>query len=164
IPMRVRPPRGGNTGLVTVSIEGNGFQPGATVSLAGGGLPELQASFAAVDSAGTRLRTRFDLRAAPVGDRDLVVRNPDGSQQVLPDGFLVEPGSDPDLWAEIVGLNLVRAGLPRPLNVLYGNRGNVDLEESRVVVLRWPAADQLQIVGGVGAYGLPPPSPLVDGD
>ncbi len=120
------PARGGNTGTTSVLIAGSGFAPGATVKLQRAGRPDISGGFVRVNDDGTGLTTVFDLTGAAAGAWDILITNPDGVFVRRPGGFTVEPGREPQLWADVVGLNRIRSGRERAFHVFYGNRGNTD--------------------------------------
>lgn len=77
------------TFLVSLTVTGTGFQPGATVSLKRGG-SVIGASSVSVDS-DTQITASFFLFGADAATYDILVTNPDGSQGTLAWGFNVTP-------------------------------------------------------------------------
>lgn len=70
-----------------LTVSGSGFVLGSDVILRRSGVPDLPAT--AVEITGSAINCRLDGNSAPPGKYDLVVRSPDGSEAVLPGGFLV---------------------------------------------------------------------------
>jgi 6-phosphogluconolactonase (cycloisomerase 2 family) len=118
------PTRGGNAGQVTMQIVGSGFQGGTTVKLTGSG-PDIVGANTVIPNA-SALTTTFDLTGAAPGVRTVAVTNPDSTSVTLPNGFTVEQGGVPEVWASILGRNQIRIGTPQTFYVSYGNRGNRD--------------------------------------
>lgn len=123
--LRIRPDKGGNTGVVTVRITGGTFVSGATVKLVRAGVPDVVASLVTVPDSMTVVAS-IDLTGAALGARDVVVTSPGRAGITIPNGFVVEQGRAPDLWVDILGTGLFRAGRPQQLSLVYGNRGNVN--------------------------------------
>lgn len=122
----LKPNKGGDTGLVTVLVAGTNtfeLQENATVRLEGAS--EVK-PFATRWRGGGVLQATFDLRGAPLGPRDVVVENPDGTSATLAKGFEVEEGVEPQIWTDVLGYSALRGGKQQAYQVLVGNRGNVD--------------------------------------
>jgi len=77
-----------NMGSLTVNITGFNFLDGAQARLSMAGQSDIEATAITVDSS-TRISATLDIAGAPVGDWDVVVRNPDGQEAVLEDAFAV---------------------------------------------------------------------------
>jgi len=151
---RVLPSSGGNTGSMSALIVGSGFASGASVTLRRAGEPDIVGAPLQVDIGGSAIGVTLDLTGKAVGQWDVIVTNPGGSSQTLADGFTVQAGGTPDLWADIVGF-IRRPGRPSTLTIVYGNRGNVD-------ALAVPLS--ISTSGGYGLTALfriaqPPPQP-----
>jgi hypothetical protein len=85
----ITPNSGQNYGSVAITnLAGSGFQAGATVELTRSGQSTIQASNVSVASA-SKITCEFDLRGAVTGKWNVVVRNPDGQQGQLANGFTV---------------------------------------------------------------------------
>ncbi|MEL6445752.1 MAG: T9SS type A sorting domain-containing protein, partial [Bacteroidota bacterium] len=121
----VNPRRGGDAGLLTLTVVGQNFTDGATVSLSGNG-PTLESLETQVGEDATTLQAVFDLSDAPIGARDVVVVNGDGGAETLPRAFNVEQSVGADVWVTLVGPEAVRRGRPGTFSLVYGNDGNVD--------------------------------------
>lgn len=123
---KISPERGGNRGEVTAYIDGMGFAPTATVKLVREGQPDITGQLSRASADGLRVAAVFDLTDRAVGSWDVVVTNPDGSSATLFGGFTVEPFQAPQVWVDLIGPSLIRAGRPATYTLLYGNRGNVN--------------------------------------
>lgn len=148
------PDHGGNAGRATIRVFGTGFIPGTTAKLTGGG-PDLSPVSLTVISS-LLLDVTFDLRTASPGLRNLVLGNPDASTATASRRFTIDQGGTVDVWVDIVGRNVIRAGREQVLNVVYGNKGNVDAGAGRVWVsfpsyLTWDALEPLPSIVGMEA-------------
>ncbi len=132
INLSIRPDKGGDTGSVSVHINGTGFAQGATVKLVRAGQPDIAGNNVTVADNGTTIDTTFNLMGKVRGIWDVVVTNPDSPSIVLAQGFTIEPGQVPQLWVDVVGLNLIRPGRPQNYWLSYGNKGNIDLQGSHI--------------------------------
>jgi hypothetical protein len=122
----IHPASGGNAGLVTALVTGNGFSEGSVVKLARAGQADLVASPQRVDNGSSAIAATFDLRGAAPGSWDVVVTRPDSTSATLLAAFMVQAGGIPDLWVDVPPFALCRhCGFAR-VNLFYGNRGNVD--------------------------------------
>jgi lamin tail-like protein/beta-propeller repeat-containing protein len=154
--------KGGNSGDVSVSVLGAGFQPGATVKLKAAGQPDIEGVNPIVVSS-SRIRTTFNLRVATPGLRDVVVTLQDGSTATLRDGFTIEEGGKAQVWVDIIGRDTIRLGRQQIYNIVYGNRGSIDVEVEHFIILSFPANGNLIVDRAISAYGEPPPQPVVEG-
>jgi hypothetical protein len=118
--------KGGNAGLVTVTIKGGWLDPNATVSLVREGHSGIAAQSVLGDPNRTSLMATFDLAGQDPGQYTLAVTNPDGHEIAAPAPFTIEPGGEPKLWVEIVGRDTIRAGRENTYILRYGNSGQVD--------------------------------------
>jgi hypothetical protein len=122
----VTPGRGGNSGVVTVSVYGSGFKNGATIKLVRAGQPDITAASVGVSEDSFIARARFDLIGHSPGMRDIVLTNPDGNSVNRVAAFSVEEGGRPQMWVDIIGRDEFRPGRPQTYYIAYGNRGNID--------------------------------------
>lgn len=83
----IKPDTGAGGVLITTEISGKHFASGVTVTLAGASSPAITAS--GVRNTGTKITCVFNLINATAGKRDVIVTNPDGLSDILPDGFTV---------------------------------------------------------------------------
>jgi hypothetical protein len=129
------PSRGGNTGDVTIAVEGARFDSGSTVKLVGqGGVqpPVVRSKF--IDA--SHLQATFDLSGSlPLGPYDVVVRRSDAQEATFAGGFTLEPGR---AYSANLGF-----GPPRAIainasgfySISVENTTNVDLPFVSVLVL-----------------------------
>jgi hypothetical protein len=159
----ISPDHGGNAGRVTASLGGINFPAGpVAVKLVAQGQPDIVTLSAAVASH-TQIVATFDLAGANTGPRDVVVTLSDGPALTLGGAFTVEEGGAAQVWADIIGRDAIRPGREQTLTVVYGNRGNVDVEDEHFVVLSCPADGILTVDRAIAAYGEPPYPPVVEG-
>lgn len=126
------PNHGGNTGQVTVQVIGSGFQSGDAVKLSGGGADITGTNVNLLNS--SSLTATFGLSGATAGARNVVVTNGGGTSASLANGFTVQPGGGPQLWANLTGRNKIRIGVPQTFYVTYGNYGNTDSLGTKLMV------------------------------
>jgi hypothetical protein len=119
------PPAAGNAGSVTLTLNGSGFQQGATCTLSLNGQTYTSAS-SGIATDGTVMTCVIDLTGAAPGKYTLTVNNPGGSTITLPATFAVETASGPHIWSEIVGRPIIRVAQPSNFYVTYGNSGDTD--------------------------------------
>lgn len=138
---------GGNTGSVTLRIDGAKFTPTMTLKLKGPSLTTITA-FKIYYINSTRVFATFNLAGAPVGLYDM-----EASRQaeiaLLPDAFtvltgnagttnsgdgsggffctIVNIGTDQNLSENILHPSAVRVNRLVPITIQYGNAGNVDI-------------------------------------
>jgi hypothetical protein len=119
----VGPVIGGNTGDTTITVDGAGYESGATCSLVQGGTVIASAA-ATVNSSGTSISCTFALSGAATGSYDVVVNNPNGSSFTKSGGFTVQSGGQPDLSVSVVGRPIIRTGFPSTFYVNVTNSGS----------------------------------------
>lgn len=122
---QVLPARGGNEGSVRAKVIGSGFAQGAQVRLVASGMPDVVGNLVAVPNS-SLLSATFILNGAPIGQRNVVVTNPDTSSVTAPNAFTVEEGCRSEIWVDILGLNVFVTGRTHTYYIVYGNRGNCD--------------------------------------
>ena len=122
----VMPNHGGNAGPLVATVVGDGFGPEATVKLTRAGEADIPGEPVEPDTGGSNLATTFDLAGRGTGSWSVEVTEAGEAPVTLADAFTIEQAGTPQLWAEVVGVNRVRAGRPALFSVVYGNRGNVD--------------------------------------
>lgn len=95
--------------VAVTNLAGGGFQQGATVRLERGGSPTIDATSVVVVSGGS-ITCFLSLSGAPLGRYDVVVRNPDGREARLGQGFRVTDacgggaGASISVFAGLMGL------------------------------------------------------------
>jgi len=143
--------QGGNTGSVTVRIEGSKFEPTMEVRLEGSGLDTIIAnSVSYIDP--TLIFATFNLSGAPVGFYDLTLEKQDSSTATMMAGFEVvtgsgggtggggtigntQPGCNPVsgfVITQILQTNIQHPASTRPNRIIamtihYANSGNIDI-------------------------------------
>jgi hypothetical protein len=142
----ISPEAGGDTGQVTATVYGAGFEVGATVALVRDGQEAIPGGTVVTDPVRGRIEARFDLSGKAQGLWDVVVTNPGGEAAVLRGRFTIEPGQPLAGRVEIIGRSNFRPGGTGRIVVTYSNPGNVDI--LLPIVIRIP--------GGVG-FSLPVP-------
>jgi hypothetical protein len=120
----ISPTSGGTAGNVTPRIIGQGFQPGAQVTLKASGLPDVIGQETTVLDA-FQLTTTFDLNAAVPGPRTVTITNPD-ARSATADGFTVVQGGTSQLWLQVVGRSFIRPDTSERFDIVFGNNGLVD--------------------------------------
>ena len=121
----IYPGKGGNTGTISVSIYGSGFEEGATVQLSKNG-DVVNGESVNVIGEGSIINTYFEFNGQALGGWDVKIINPNGMEFVLEDGFLIEEVEAPHPWVDIIGRDVIRVGVEQRFTILFGNRGNVD--------------------------------------
>jgi hypothetical protein len=135
----VTPPTGGDTGQVTLTISGRGFQQGATVLLRRTGQADIVANAPTFSSDGTSATAQFNVAGAADGAWDLVVLNADGTSASSVAAFTIRSGGGPNLWVQVVGREFLKVGSPSTFDVVYGNSGSGDAYDV-LLVLTVPTA------------------------
>ncbi len=153
-PVGVNPDVGGNTGAVSVTISGTGFEMGATAKLTRVGEADIVGAPVAVLNEAS-IATTFDLTGAALGSWNVVAENPSSSLFTLEDGFTIEEGRAPELWVDVLGRGVFRAGRVQTFHVMYGNRGNVDAIGVPLWLAGVPSSATLQL-----GFEVLPPEPL----
>ncbi len=91
--LQILPASGGNSGNVTATIVGSGFQAGASAKLFGG-QPDIVASSVTIGPGALYLTATFNLQGAAIGAVDVVVTNADGTVLTLPQAFTIQQGGN----------------------------------------------------------------------
>ena len=154
----VWPNRGGDSGSTTVTVFGMGFAPGATVALSRTGQSNIIGSLVSVTSDGLSAGATFALAGQARGAWDVKVVNPDGFTSTRTAAFTIEAAQQPELWADVVSKTSVRVGRSETVQLLYGNRGNVDAGD----VVVWLAVKGNVTVTPEGPYLVAMDTPPVD--
>lgn len=119
----IQPTHAGNLGPALIEITGSGFKEGTTIKLVQGPI-ELEPNEVTFFSL-WKLKTRFDLIAAPLGKYDIVVTNPNSTSITLPQSFEIVEGGQPQLYTKLRFPSQVRAGRSYTAYIEYGNKGDV---------------------------------------
>ncbi|HRZ48373.1 MAG TPA: CARDB domain-containing protein [Bacteroidales bacterium] len=117
--------RGGNTGPVTILINGSKFDTGMVVFLDSLGItiPAIQTSVIDI----SKCLTTFNLNGASLGKYDVVAVNQQGDTARLPLAFRVIQGADGMLGINVLTPANSRPGRISAFTIEFGNTGNVDL-------------------------------------
>ncbi len=121
------PRRGGNTGGVTLAIQGGWLDPNATVSLHSETLGTITSDSVVGSDDQRSLSASLDLNGKNPGSYTLIVQNPESPPITGPSPFIIEEGGRSDLWTGIVGREKIRVGRPATYLLTYGNNGTLDM-------------------------------------
>lgn len=153
----VQPDRAGNSGDASIAVHGAGLSAGSTCRLEGPAAVDATLSRAAPD--GTSLGCTFALDGKPAGQYVLVTVALDGTRVVARQPFFIAASSaGPEVWAGIAGRARIRAGVPAPYEVTYGNRGAVNAY-GVTMSISWPK--EITVTRKFELLA-PPPAPLAD--
>jgi hypothetical protein len=108
-----------------------------------------------VNPGGVVAATSFDLTGQAPGLWDVVATNPGESPITLANGFTIEAGGAPQLWADVIGPSRIRVGRSTRFTMLFGNRGNIDAVGAPLVLGIPRAID----FGLSFSFAPPPPHP-----
>ncbi|MDR0792543.1 MAG: T9SS type A sorting domain-containing protein [Chitinophagaceae bacterium] len=121
------PAQAGNGGDVTINFYGRIIQPGMKVKLVAAGLPDIIVPDSAIIfTDASEMNARVDLRQKTTGKYDIVLTSASGTEYRKTQGFEVIQFAAPDIWMQIVGPDIMRAGSPTTFMLQVGNRGNCD--------------------------------------
>ena len=154
-------PSGGDTGVVSVLIEGNNdFPEGTTFKLARKNSAGAQGRVLGRRSAGFGLTVQFHLRGASRTTYDVVATLPDSGTIVIPGAFTVVPGiGGAAVYVDILGDRHQRVGFPSSYTFVIGNRGNIDAQFVPVFI-QFPSFARFQLLTPL--VQLPQPEGLQD--
>jgi uncharacterized repeat protein (TIGR01451 family) len=124
----ISPTKGGDGGMVTITLTGSNLDPGADVRLvkADDINSVIVADAVSGSPDGTQLKATFDLVGKSVGMWDVGLQNPGGGSVLLPDAFMINTGGEAKIWVEIIGRDKIRIGRQQTYIIQYGNSGNID--------------------------------------
>ena len=129
----VTPSAGGNTGIVTVRVDGAQFEDGSTIVLEDA-LGERLEAFETLVQSTTVARARFNLRGANVGFRNLIIISPDDSEAVVPNGFEVVEGTGALPYVYTTYPDELRSSGPVNITVVVGNAGTENAIDIPLVI------------------------------
>ncbi|MGH9840643.1 MAG: DUF7619 domain-containing protein [Blastocatellia bacterium] len=132
----VSPNKGGNTGSVTATIRGSGFQQGATVRLLEGNQVAVTGQNTVI-TLQTRIRTTFDFRGQAARTLRLEVVNPNGIVASAPEPFTIVSGGLADLRIRKTGTTAV-PGRILDYFIVVENVGSIDADNIEVLDLLNP--------------------------
>ncbi len=145
---QMMPASGGNAGVVTGYIYGNGFAQNTRVKLTRSGYPDIIVpdSMTSVSGHGGRvLKAGFDLSGRDTGLYNVVVYVPGGGETTLANGFRIEPVRKSCPEVSVTGVQAVRTGMYTSYYIRVTNPGNVDAEN--IMVTYASTHDTLRIRG-----------------
>src|SRR5207247_850588 len=93
----ITPTAGGDTGLVTIHVNGGGLLNGATAKLVRADEANIVGQNVNASADGFSLTSTFDLSGKSHGTWSLILANPDGINATLTDVFTVAPGRAADV-------------------------------------------------------------------
>lgn len=125
--------KGGNTGRVTVEINGGKFDSTMIVRLENG-MDVITAGNVLIINR-IKAYATFDLNGKPLGIYDVVATKSNGEMTVLPDGFEVVVGSQVGLATNIVHPANTRPGRVSTLKIEFANNGNVNIPDPIVKLI-----------------------------
>jgi hypothetical protein len=129
----ISPIVGGDVGDTTITVEGAGFQQGATCSIISGDTT-IASTIATVNSSGTAVTCTFPLNGAPTGSYTVIVTNPDGSALTKQSAFTVESAVGPQMNLSIVGRPAIRVSVATTFDLVVSNMGDTNAYGSMVAV------------------------------
>ena len=122
----ISPAVGGNVGDVTITVNGAGFEQGATCELIQDNA-KISSESSASKADGAGISCTFNLNAAVTGLYDVTVTNPSGGVTLTKKGgFTVQKGGQPNLSVNVIGRTFMRTGIPSTFFVNVANSGNLD--------------------------------------
>ena len=170
-PFIVSPGRGGNTGLVTISLE-QSFpirnpelfsSTSSNVELICGG-SAISSQAVIVDADGSGLIATFNLAGQATHTCNISIQGENGDPLVLLNGFEIVEGVEPRVWADISGREAIRRDRPQTFSIQYGNQGNVDAFLTPLSILL-PNTVTWELKAEIGDIPLPDGvSPIVNPD
>lgn len=123
---------GGNTGFITLEIEGAKFDSLMNLRLLGQGMSLLAESVHYIDP--TVVFATFDLRGMPIGLYDVIAEKQGGETAVKPESFTIIQGNPPSLSTNIIHPSATRPNRTESIRLEYTNNGNVDIRNPVVVL------------------------------
>ncbi|MEN6342987.1 MAG: 6-bladed beta-propeller, partial [Methanospirillum sp.] len=139
------PAKGGNTGTVSMTLQGAWLDPNATVTLDRDGRPALAARSVIGAGEKTSLTATFDLSGMAPGSYTVNVTNPDGLRALGETPFAIEAGGRSDFWVEVVGRETIRTDRPATFILKYGNKGTLDMPAPLISIAADPASSAVSI-------------------
>lgn len=137
--LRLSTDQGGNGGSTTLTIFGKGFTSGDGAELKCAGQSTIVGTSVGVSSNGNALTATFDLNGASPGQCNVVITEPSGTTQTVPQQFTIEQGGAPNVWVDILGWSRLRAAEPQTYFITIGNRGNQDSPIGTGIWIEFPS-------------------------
>jgi parallel beta-helix repeat protein len=125
--------KGGNTGSVTVQVNGSKLTENMKVMLTRGSTSIVAEAIHVVNSA--RVYATFNLQGAPLGAYNLVAVNEASDTARLENGFEVEEGRTPQLLTRVVAPPFASRWHLISVRIEFSNGGNVNIENPVVQVI-----------------------------
>ncbi|OPZ44139.1 MAG: Ser-Thr-rich glycosyl-phosphatidyl-inositol-anchored membrane family protein [Euryarchaeota archaeon ADurb.BinA087] len=139
------PLSGGNTGTITMEIQGAWLEPNASVALTQNGMAVVSAQSINGSLDKRTLTAVLDLTHQPAGSYNVTVTNPDGTSINGNIPFVVEEGGRSEFWTEIFGRETIRAGRPATYLITYGNNGTLDMPAPLIAITSTPPSSHLSV-------------------
>lgn len=120
----ISPSVGGNTGSVTISVQGSGFSKGSIIKLINNNF-EITQDTVFVNEEGSIINAILNLNGNTPGIYDVIVEA-NGNSDTLYSAFVIQNGEIPNLFVNLVGRDVIRGGQQQTYLVNFGNNGNID--------------------------------------
>ncbi len=131
---KVETNKGGNTGNVTVKISGSKFDVTTTMHLRNdAGITIDASSIVYVDQA--TVFATFSLAGTTAGTYDVVAKNDEGTEVLLPKGFTIETGKQTAVVTAVKHAESVRMNALTAMTIEFSNEGNVDIPLTQRAVM-----------------------------
>ena len=135
----ITPIEGGDTGSVSMTVNGGGLSAGASLRLSRAGQADIAAGDAVPAADGRSLAGVLDLRGGARGTWDVTVTLPEGrGSATLPGAFTIAETRAPDVRVQILGRTAFRGGRPFEFFLSYSNLGNIDAKGAVIGVAGIP--------------------------
>ena len=116
---------GGNTGTVTLTVNGAGFGTGTQILIKNKGGQQAAGNNLLIQDNGT-LSATFDFSKLSTGICDVIAIFPNNQADTLHNAFTVENGIAPKLSVSVSGDYILRIGFNQIYTITYSNFGNTD--------------------------------------
>jgi len=120
--------------LLILIIDGMSLNPTSSVTLERNGFQEIVAETVNGYEDGKQLWARFDLTGAAIGEWNVIVTDSLGNTAMSSTPLTIEEIAYTELWAEVVGRSMIRAGRWQKFVIRYGNSGNLEPYSGAVFV------------------------------
>ncbi|GHT51388.1 hypothetical protein FACS189440_20340 [Bacteroidia bacterium] len=117
--------KGGNGGVATVIFYGGGLTDNTQVKLQSENDPIEGGNIKLIKPG--ELEVEFNLIDKSIGIYDILIKDESTFGNItLPQGYQVEETRKPEVWAELIGRDVVIDNRWQTYTIKYGNRGNID--------------------------------------
>lgn len=130
--LNVNANEGGNTGFVTIQLNGAKFDSITNMQLIGEHRTLEATKVHYIDP--TKIYATFDLRGVYTGTYNVLANKPNGEIAVLENGFNIVAGKKASIATNLISPSALRIGETWFLKLEYSNNGNVDIYEEDVVL------------------------------